>query len=103
MKAVFTDSGMEAICSVDWNTTDWIYNSTDGYWYYKSILPVGAVTSSLCTTAKVSSSAKADSIRGFEILRYAEAYQIGSYISSENQWREVTGYAEAWEHFKLNK
>lgn len=103
VKAVFTDSNMEEICSVNWNTSDWEYNSADRYWYYKSILPVGETTSSLCTTVSVSSSAKADSIKEFEVLRYAEAYQTGSFIFFENQWRKFTGYAEAWEHFKINK
>ena len=38
VKAVFSDSRIEKCCTVDWNLTDWFYNSSEEYFYYKEIL-----------------------------------------------------------------
>lgn len=35
---------------LDYNTTDWTYNETDGYWYYHTALASGATTEPLFTT-----------------------------------------------------
>ena len=93
IKAVFTDSDMEKYCSVDWNTSDFVYNDEDGYYYYKGELEVGELTKSLFTTVTVSDSIPEAEIKDFDILVYTEAYQSNGFDN----------YEEAWEHYHRNK
>ena len=92
IKAVFTDSRMGDNCTVDWNTTDFVYNADDGYYYYKEPLEVHSATPLLFSTVKVSESMDPSKIREFDILVYAEAYQSEGFAD----------YNEAWNHFKRN-
>lgn len=93
VKAVFTDGDMEKLCTVDWNTTDFTYNSSDGYWYHKAIVPVDTMTNSLFTTVTVSSDASQTELKEFDIIIYAEAYQSDKFAT----------YTEAWSNFSKNE
>lgn len=93
VKAVFTDSSMGDVCTVDWNKTDYVYNEKDGYYYYKHILSDGDKTESLFTTITVSDKISEADIIDFDVLVYAEAYQSDGF----------TDYAKAWEHYAANK
>lgn len=86
VKAVFTDCDMEKICTVNWNFEDFEYNTTDGYYYYKSKLAEGEATESLFTTVTISDSIAPDEIKDFDILVYSEA--IGCAYGEE--------YEQAW-------
>ena len=91
VKALFSDSDMAKVCTVDWNTTDWIYDSTDGYYYYKSALSSGTKTKNLCTAITIASTAT--NVKAFDFIVYAESYQAEGFSS----------YTEAWDYYERNK
>lgn len=95
VKAVFTNEDVLSYCTVDWNTKDWVYNSEDGYYYYKTAIKKNQSTSSLLTKVTISSSAKEEDIKPFDILVYAESYQQGDFAAGD--------YAAAWKHYQENK
>ncbi len=111
IKAVFTDSDIEKYCEVDWNTTDWIYNAEDNYWYYPEAIEKGDKTPSLFTkvtieevydfdgngTAEEDETIPASVIQDFDIIVYAESYQVGRFQGYEN------AYLDAWDHYQTNK
>lgn len=84
--AVFSDTGMSNFCTVDWNTTDWVYNENDGYWYYKKAISEGESTSSLFTTVTVSNSVNWDTYKNFDIFVYAESYQANGHDNYTDAW-----------------
>ena len=91
--AVFSDSAMADHCTVDWNLNDFVYNQTDGYYYYPGVLEKSESTPSLFTTVTVSGSADEKDIVPFSIIVYAESYQAGGF----------SDYQDAWQHFERNK
>lgn len=91
VKAVFSDSDMEKKCIVDWNTTDWVYDTIDGYYYYKTVLASGKKTKNLCTAITILSTAT--NIKEFDVIVYAESYQAEGFES----------YREAWDYYERNK
>lgn len=91
--AVFTDSDMGDYCTVDWNTTDWVYNSEDGYWYYINPVADSTATTSLFTTITLSGDIPESSINSFDMLVYAECYQADGFDD----------YEAAWAHYHVNK
>lgn len=109
--AVFTTSDMEKYCEVDWNTTDWVFNEEDGYWYYPKSISTGDKTPSLFTKVKIKEFYDFDGngtteedetvpqsvIEDFDIIVYAESYQSGEFFGYEN------AYQDAWAHYRVNK
>lgn len=93
VKAVFTNSDMGKYCTVDWNTTDWVYQQEDGYYYYKKALTKGETTTSLFTTISVDPKADEQEFGDLDVLVYAESYQQGNFKD----------YVSAWQEFKKNK
>ena len=94
VKVVFTDSDMEKFCTfTDLNTTDWVYNSTDNWYYYTNELEQNELTSSLFTTVAISDTLEEYQIKDFDILVYAESFQ--SY--------DFDNYEDAWEEYAKNK
>ena len=89
--AVFSDSTMGQYCTVDWNTTDWTYNSKDEYWYYNKAIAKGETTTSLFT--KVIIGSDASDVKDFNMIVYAESYQSYGY----------TDYSKAWAAYQVNK
>ncbi len=72
-------------CTLNYNTTDWTYNSTDEYWYYNKILQPGESTyaNPLFTTATVSSAVSQTDIINFDIMVYGEATQAGTLSAAD--------------------
>ena len=93
VKALFTDETVLEYTTLDYNTTDWAYDSTDGYWYYKNPLPVGDLTTPVFTTVSIADNVKDSEIKDFEILVYHESYQQGEY----------TDYVSAWANYRKNQ
>lgn len=93
IKAVYTDSDMGKYCSVDFNTADYEYNATDGFYYYKQILKSGESTPSLFTTVTLSNEISTAEIKDFDILIYTESYQSAGFNE----------YDKAWAHYHKNK
>lgn len=94
VKVVFTDSDMEKFCTfTDLNTTDWIYNSTDNWYYYTKSLEKDELTSSLFTHVAISDTLEDYQIKDFDILVYAESFQSYGFDN----------YEDAWEEFAKNK
>lgn len=91
--AVFSNGDMKQYCEVDWNTSNWVLNSTDGYWYYTKPIATGESTPSLFTTITIDDSAPADAIVEFDMIVYAESYQSAGSNS----------YTEAWANYQTNK
>ena len=63
-QVLFSDSAMEEVCSLDYNTGAWEYR--DGWWYYGTALRTGDCTEPLFT--KVSVSADAKEVRAFDVF-----------------------------------
>jgi hypothetical protein len=122
IKAVFTDSDMEKLCTVDWNTTDFIYNEQDGFWYYPHVLESNDGTPSLFTTVTVKTTIKQSQkqedgstvevdvpvteamLKDFDIIIYQEAFQAvctdKSYTVDENEY--FVNYQDAWAKYREN-
>ena len=96
IKAVFENSRMEQYCEIDWNNTDWIYDSEDGYWYYTEIVQEGQSTSSLFTTISIKNDAPEAKLADFNIIIYAEGVE-------SHQGQGFASYAQAWSHYQKNK
>lgn len=79
---VFSDSKMEDLVSVNYNTADWEQGS-DGYWYYKKPLAKGELTTDLFTTLTFSAEMTEEQIQDFDVYIYAEAVQQGNYKADE--------------------
>lgn len=92
VKAVFSSDEMEQLCSVDWNDSDWIYDESDGYWYYPAVLESGDTTPDLFTTIKVNNDIDYANTQPFDIIVYQEAYQA----------RPYSNYADAWAKYQDN-
>ena len=93
IKAVFANGDMEQYCVVDWNRTDWYYESSDGYYYYPAPLKEGEVTPSLFTKVKINDDVPVELINDFEILVYSESYQATGFDT----------YTDAWQKYHANK
>lgn len=72
-KVVFSDGDMEKMCTLDYNTDDYVYS--DGYWYCKEVIEPDSVSPSLFTTVQVSETASPEDIKNFDIIVYLEAHQ----------------------------
>ena len=86
VKAVYSDYEIGKYCYIDWNTTDYKYNSDDGYYYYKEKLKAGEVTESLFTTVKLNENIISAEIKDFDILIYSEAYEADKADNYEDVW-----------------
>ena len=99
VKAVFSDSAMKDYCTVDRNSTDFVYDESDGYYYYKRALDYdkenqrGQMTESLFTTIAIDEGMPREKLKSFDVIVYAESYQA----------EEGTEYRKAWEQYRKNK
>ena len=91
--ATFSNSDMGDYCTVDWNTSDWIYDEEDGYWYYKRAITTGEKTPALFTLVSISSEISEEEMKDFDIIIYAESIQSMGF----------EGYQNAWDEFQKNK
>lgn len=91
--AVFTNGDMGNYCTVDWNKTDWVYDESDGYWYYTKSVPDNGSTTSLFTTVTLSEDTPESMIQSFDMIVYAESYHASGFAS----------YQDAWSQYHANK
>lgn len=72
------------------DTENWIYNPSDGYYYYTKKLAEGESTSPLFTGIKIVSDhvdqTYLDKISEFEVYVYEESVQAGDFLDYENAW-----------------
>ncbi len=101
VKVLFSDSDMEEICAVDWNTEEWVYSSSDGFYYYDRPLEPGDVTEALMTAVTVSEAAEEDKIVDFSIFVYQESVQAAGFEEPDEggNWN----YEGAWEKYEKNR
>lgn len=69
----FSTSEMKDFCTLDFNTDDWTYNSSNDYWYYKKKLNSGEKTTPLFTNVKISDTATEENLKDFDIIVYHES------------------------------
>ena len=91
-RVLFSDSDVEQYAEVDWNRTDWVYNPSDGFNYYKYPVEVGKSTSYLMTEIVFNTDMPQNMIKDVNVLVYTEAYQAEASDS----------YLDAWEKYQEN-
>ena len=73
------------------DTANWVYNSQDGYYYYRKKISEGEKTTPLCTGFQIDpqkiDDTYRDSIKDFEINVYEEAVQAEGFSDYESAWR----------------
>ena len=72
------------------DTANWIYNSGDGYYYYRNKVAEGETTTPLCTGFRINSEkiddTYKDSLFDFEINVYEEAVHAEGFSDFESAW-----------------
>lgn len=91
-RVLFSDSDVEQYAEVDWNLEDWVYEPSDGFYYYKYPIDAGQDTSYLMTEIVLDMDIPQNMIKDVDVIVYAEGYQ--SY--------EVESYSDAWEKYQEN-
>lgn len=86
IKSVVSNSKVADSIIIDYNTTDYYYDETDGYWYYKYTLEPGDTTESLFTKVVVKEDADDIVLDGFEIYVYAESIQTVEGQTMQQLW-----------------
>lgn len=98
MRADFSDNNMQRYCDeLDINTTDWKYDSADGYYYYNKLLEPGEKTSPLFTKVTIKTTLSDGTVltdaqmKDFEILVYAESQQHIDHSGAHtaNEYKEI--------------
>lgn len=92
VRAVFSDSNVGKYANIDWNLKDWVYDATDEFYYYKTSVSEGNVTSWLMTTIRLNEEIPEEMIKDVELIIYAESYQSEGF----------SGYQEAWMDYQKN-
>ena len=82
--AYFSESYMEELCEVDYNTVNWQYSS--GWWYYRDVLEAEETTAPLFTAVRVKESAAPEDIHAFDIYVVQESRQSVGYESCLDAW-----------------
>ena len=82
--AEVTNSDIAQFLNIEFNTEKWTEKKSDGYYYYKEILPVGETTVPLFETVCVKSGADASKLKDFDILIYGESMQSEGYKDIED-------------------
>ena len=100
IRADFSTSVAKEFCEpLDIDTTNWEYNDSDGYYYYKHILNPGEESPALFTKVELKETKAdgteytADDMVEFDILVYAEAIQHTDHDGEcdENEYLTVWG------------
>lgn len=88
IKAVFSHSLTGEYCTVDWNTTDFTYNTEDGYWYYNHILETGSTTPALMTKITIGSQIPSGitDLPEIRMIVYAESVQSKLFADADEAW-----------------
>ena len=88
LRAVFSDSDIGKYAEVDWNTTDWAYDSSDEYYYYKYNLNKDEETAYLLTTIRINEDLPKEHIKNVDMIIYAESYQSYGFSDYQKAWAE---------------
>ena len=91
MRADFSDSKMKDLCEdLDIDTTCWIYNDTDGYYYYNQLILPDETTKPLFNKVVIMKNKKSGEeiteadMRDFDVLIYAESKQHQDHSGDHN-------------------
>lgn len=103
IKAEFINSDIEDNCTVDWNTKDFVYDPSDGYYYYTTPLKANEQTTNLFSTITLNNDISFKDGQEFGMVIYAEAYQTAAQINGSKDWQVFKNYKEAWQYYKQNK
>lgn len=94
MRADFSDNRAEEFCDpLNIDTSNWVYDPSDGYYYYKSLLQPGESTTNLFTTVRIKTTCSQADLIDFDILIYAEAVQHTDHAGS----CPTTEYKTVWD------
>lgn len=69
----FSNSKMGNLCKLDYNTSNWKFDESDGYWYYNGALNPGKTTENLFNNVEISRDADANEFEDFDITIYHES------------------------------
>ena len=86
IKSAISDSRVADFLTIDYNTTDYTYDETTGYWYYNDPIEPGEQTSSLFTTVTIAEDADDIILDGFDIYVYAESVQTVAGKTMQELW-----------------
>lgn len=98
-KVVWSDDLVKEHCTLDWNTTDWVYNETDGYYYYKTKLQPKETTSYLFTYVSIDGEIETERLRTFDLSVLSDSVQTTRFLLDGTQL-EYNTYQEAWADFE---
>ena len=87
IKAVFESSDVESVCSLDLNTTDYVYE--DGYYYLTSVLEAGDISPALFNTITIASDAVLADDFSPNMIVYAEVISQGNFADYSEAWASV--------------
>lgn len=94
-RLLLDDEGILPYLNLGPDTENWV-KAEDGYYYYKSALEIGEITTELLKQIEVAKDAPEELLkRGFSLNVYAESYQQGQFL--KEAWQE------AWKHFEKNQ
>lgn len=65
---------------------NWVYNSSDNYYYYTKVVDSGDRTSNLIEKVKIKSDSSSNELKGFDITIYVESVTNS----------DATSYSDAW-------
>ena len=88
VRASFSDSDVGKYATIDFDTTDWVYDSSDEYYYYKHAVSKGNFTSYLMTKITISSEIPSNMIKDVDLYVYAESYQSTGYSDYKSAWAD---------------
>lgn len=85
LRVSFSNDEAMTFANVNYNTSDWI--ESDGYWYYKQALPVGASTNELFSKVTFAPDAPEYLLDRFDIHVEMETVQKGTWTTYEQAWK----------------
>ena len=84
VQVLFSDEDMKGLCSVDYNTSDWVLH--DGWYYYRNILGADETTRPLFTAVTISQTADEGSLSDFDIFIRQESRQSHGQNTYASAW-----------------
>lgn len=89
VKVVFTRSDMKDVSIIDWNTSSWKYDESDGYYYYNKPLKKDEISDPLMENVTISEFAEAEKLNSYDIIIYAESIQADTFENYKDAWEEA--------------
>lgn len=81
----------KAVTLLGLDTSNWVYHSDDGYYYYRSILKEGEATTPLFTGFRIDrkhvDDLYQDTIDDFQMNVYEESIEAGDFTDYQSAWR----------------